>query len=102
MKLLLSTARSSEPSILTGSGGTLTFDFPLDPSSLASVMEVSVEVPGGLVLSQPVLQRARRKYTQIQRGGIAHGQGFVAGEGGRRGVVEGFVRFLEGEWGVDS
>jgi hypothetical protein len=41
----------------------------------------------------------RRKYTQIQRGGIAHGQGYVIG---RRAVVEGFVRFLADEWDADG
>jgi hypothetical protein len=47
------------------------------------------------MLSQPMLQRLRRKYTQIQRGAIAHGQGYVQG---RRAVVEGFADFLDNEF----
>ena len=54
-----------------------------------------VEVPEGVGLSQPGLQRLRRKFTQIQKGGIAHGQGYTSG---RRNVAEAFVRFLEAEW----
>ena len=47
-------------------------------------------------LSQPTLQRARRRYLALQRGAIAHGQGYVGN--GRGEAVEGFVRFLEGEF----
>lgn len=75
-----------------GDGGTLSF----------AVDDLSCEIglPPGLALSQPMLQRLRRKYAGLQRGGIAHGVGSVAG--GRRGVVEGFVRFLGREWGADD
>jgi hypothetical protein len=45
-----------------------------------------------------MLQRLRRKFTQMQRGGIAHGRGHAV-ERGRKGVVEAFGRFLEGEFG---
>ncbi|OCT54233.1 hypothetical protein CLCR_00254 [Cladophialophora carrionii] len=61
----------------------------------ASAVHMTLRVPPGVNLTQPMLQRLRRKYTQIQRGGIAHGQGYVVG---RRAVVESFVRFLADEW----
>lgn len=61
----------------------------------ADTIDVTMHVPSGIALSQPMLQRLRRKYTQIQRGSIAHGQGYISG---RRKVVLGFVGFLEGEW----
>lgn len=95
MKLLLSASRANAD-VTDGSGGTLTFTLAIPETT--EDLDLSIDVPEGLALSQPVLQRARRKYTQIQRGGIAHGQGYVAGSNGRRGVAEGFVRFLEGEW----
>lgn len=91
-KLLLSAARSN--ALSNGEGGTLILSFPV-PDSNPPEIELTIELPEGLVLSQPVLQRLRRKFTQIQRGGIAHGQGYRLG---RRGVAEGFVRFLEAEW----
>lgn len=61
--------------------------------------ETTIYIPSSVALSQPMLQRLRRKYTQIQRGGIAHGQGYVKG---RKGVVKGFVEFLEHEWNDDD
>ncbi|KAF7509361.1 hypothetical protein GJ744_008084 [Endocarpon pusillum] len=35
----------------------------------------TLPVPPGTILSLPMLQRLRRRFTQIQRGGIAHGRG---------------------------
>jgi protein KTI12 len=78
-------------SALEGEGGTLSFS--VDGTGC------EIDVPPGLVVSQPMLQRLRRKYTGLQRGGIAHGVGSV--QGGRRGVVEGFVGFLGREWSGD-
>ena len=77
-------AASSSDSALPGGGSTV---------------ETTLSIPPGLVLSQPMLQRLRRKYTQVQRGSIAHGQGYVSG---RRSVVEGFVEFLRAEWETDE
>lgn len=76
-------------------GGAVTLSIP-DPDSDAPI-SLNVEIAPATVLTQPMLQRLRRKYTQMQRGGLAHGQGYVGG--GRRGVAEGFGRFLEGELG---
>jgi tRNA uridine 5-carbamoylmethylation protein Kti12 len=59
--------------------------------------QASLSVPPGTALSVPMLQRLRRRFTQIQRGGIAHGRGHVQGEAA---VGEAFVRFLNGEIGV--
>ncbi|KAK5435206.1 kti12, chromatin associated [Exophiala xenobiotica] len=66
-----------------------------------SVPLVPTPMPGSgvVALSQPMLQRLRRKYTQIQRAGIAHGHGYVKG---RAAVVKGFVEFLEHEWNDDD
>lgn len=50
----------------------------------------------GTHLSLPMLQRLRRRFTQMQRGGIAHGRGYVKGE---KAVGEAFIRFLNGEVG---
>jgi protein KTI12 len=72
-------------------GGALTF--------VVDGLSCEIDIPPGLMLSQPMLQRLRRKYTGLQRGGIAHGVGSVGG--GRRGVVEGFVGFLGREWGEE-
>jgi tRNA uridine 5-carbamoylmethylation protein Kti12 len=58
---------------------------------------LTISIPPATTLTQPMLQRLRRKFTQMQRGGIAHGQGHAV-ERGRRGVVEAFGRFLEGEF----
>jgi len=60
---------------------------------------MSIYIPASVALSQPMLQRLRRKYTQIQRAGIAHGRGYVKG---RAAVVKGFVEFLEHEWNDDD
>ena len=76
----------------SGSGGTLSFT--------VDGLTCEIGIPPGLLLSQPVLQRLRRKYTGLQRGGIAHGVG--SGQSGRAAVVEGFVRFLGREWGDDD
>jgi protein KTI12 len=87
---LLSAYRSSP--LTEGSGGTVAFT--------VDGLNCEIDIPPGLMLSQPILQRLRRKYTGLQRGGIAHGVGSV--EGGRRGVVEGFVGFLGREWGIEG
>jgi len=58
--------------------------------------QASLSIPPGTILSVPMLQRLRRRYTQIQRGGIAHRRGHVHGEVA---VGEAFVRFLNGEMG---
>ena len=60
-------------------------------------IEIAISIPPGTILTQPMLQRLRRKFTQMQRGGIAHGRGHAV-ERGRNGVVEAFGRFLEGEF----
>lgn len=54
----------------------------------------TLSLPTGTVVSLPMLQRLRRRFTQIQRGAIAHGQGHVTGE---TEVGEAFLRFLNGE-----
>jgi tRNA uridine 5-carbamoylmethylation protein Kti12 len=96
VKYLLSSARDAGlTGGAAGGGGNLTFTIPLPPPDEHSPIEATIYIPASTILSQPLLQRLRRKYTQIQRGGIAHGQGYVSG---RRAVVEGFVRFLDDEW----
>jgi protein KTI12 len=89
---LLSAYRGSPLAEGDGSGGTLSFTI--------DGLTCEIGIPPGLLLSQPMLQRLRRKYTGLQRGGIAHGMG--SGQGGRVAVVEGFVRFLGREWGDDD
>ncbi|KIV97742.1 hypothetical protein PV10_01452 [Exophiala mesophila] len=84
-------------------GGDLTMTMTANPLSGVSGdqndISVTMHIPPGLTLSQPLLQRLRRKYTQIQRAGIAHGQGYVQG---RAAIVEGFIGFLDGEWNPDE
>jgi len=87
---LLAAYRAS--SLAEGEGGTLAFS--------VDGLECEIGLPPGMMLSQPMLQRLRRKYTGLQRGGIAHGVGSVTG--GKQGVLEGFVRFLGREWGDDE
>lgn len=61
---------------------------------------LKLRVPYGVNVNMAAGQRLRRRYAQMQRGAIAHGQETV---GLGRGQVEaGFVRWLEGEWGVDT
>ena len=81
-----------------GGGSSVSLSIPLPPP-LTEVVESTVHIPSSVTLSQPMLQRLRRKYTQIQRGMIAHGRGYVAG---RRKVIEGFVEFLEREFDDDE
>ena len=90
VKLVLSAARASNAA--DGDGGNIDISVPIPGKD---ALEIGLEVPEGLTLSQPTLQRLRRKYTQIQRGGIAHGQGYTQG---RRNIAEGFVHFLQAEW----
>lgn len=61
-------------------------------------VELEMQKPEGVGLSQPKLQQLRRKYTQIQRGAIAHAQKHTSG---RRNVAEDFVQFLQNEWNVE-
>lgn len=59
--------------------------------------QATLSIPPGTIMGVPMLQRLRRRFTQIQRGGIAHGRGYVQGEAA---VGEAFVRFLNGEVGA--
>ncbi|OAL35382.1 hypothetical protein AYO20_05232 [Fonsecaea nubica] len=112
VKNLLAQAREQNLSAHAGHDGgdvllSIPIPLPLSPPShpaepttpaespKTTAVERAIHIPPGVVLSQPMLQRLRRKYTQIQRGGIAHGQGYVSG---RRQIVEGFIDFLEAEW----
>jgi tRNA uridine 5-carbamoylmethylation protein Kti12 len=63
----------------------------------ATELSLAMSIPPATILTQPMLQRLRRKFTQMQRGGIAHGQGHAA-ERGRSGTIEAFARFLESEF----
>jgi hypothetical protein len=82
-------------------GGDLVITLPsgTEQKDAGSTTELSLAIssPPATILTQPMLQRLRRKFTQMQRGGIAHGQGHAA-ERGRRGAIEAFARFLEGEF----
>lgn len=115
VRALLAAAR--EQGAADGDGGVVSFrvDLPtsiptptsLSPATTTTNADVeespdstsTITIPPNTMLSQPLLQRLRRQYTQVQRGRIAHGQGYVGQVGGRAAVVEGFVRFLEGEIG---
>ncbi|EXJ90715.1 hypothetical protein A1O1_03819 [Capronia coronata CBS 617.96] len=99
---VLARAREQGEALAQGDGGDISLSIPTATAGDAdtdadpdATFDTMLHVPAGLVLSQPLLQRLRRKYTQIQRGGIAHGQGYVHG---RRAVVEGFIEFLDSEW----
>jgi tRNA uridine 5-carbamoylmethylation protein Kti12 len=81
--------RAKENPELTDEGGDVEINFA-DTRAMLSI-------PPGTILSLPMLQRLRRRFTQIQRGGIAHGRGHVKGE---KAVGETFVRFLNGEMGA--
>ncbi|KIW14083.1 hypothetical protein PV08_06864 [Exophiala spinifera] len=87
------TSGSGSESVSEGSSGDK------EKAGEGTSYETTIYVPSSVALSQPVLQRLRRKYTQMQRGGIAHGQGYVKG---RMGVVKGFIEFLEHEWNDDG
>ncbi|KAK7883409.1 kti12, chromatin associated [Exophiala xenobiotica] len=94
VRLLL--ARARECGVADAdSAGEVDLSVPLGPTPMPMPMPGS----GVVALSQPMLQRLRRKYTQIQRAGIAHGRGYVKG---RAAVVKGFVEFLEHEWNDDD
>jgi len=79
-------------------GGDLTITLADETLQKEREINITISLPPGTILTQPMLQRLRRKFTQIQRGGIAHGRGHAV-ERGRKGVVETFGRFLEGEFG---
>ena len=103
-------AKAREISAADGDGGIVSFAIPVLSSKAVSknatgheviaetgstaldMTEVEIVVPAGTSLNQPMLQRLRRQYTQIQRGSIAHGRGYVSG---RVKIVEGFVSFLD-------
>lgn len=107
VKLLLARARECGVADADNAGEVdLSVPIPVPASAVSSgdsetayELSMSIYIPASVALSQPMLQRLRRKYTQIQRGGIAHGQGYVKG---RRAVVKGFVEFLEHEWNDDD
>ncbi|EXJ54180.1 hypothetical protein A1O7_09517 [Cladophialophora yegresii CBS 114405] len=124
VKQLLAQARAHTPAILQGEGGEVDLRVPVGREQRAinsaaaadaeeeeeeegeevreedaEAVHVTLRIPPGVNLNQPLLQRLRRKYTQIQRGGIAHGQGYIVG---RRAVVESFVGFLADEWDEDE
>ncbi|RMZ85060.1 hypothetical protein DV738_g345, partial [Chaetothyriales sp. CBS 135597] len=84
--------QARELGMADGDGGTLTLSVVVwfDTDELT--------IPSGTVLSQPMLQRLRRKYTQIQRTSISHGQGYAGQTDGRRGVVDSFVQFMRLEF----
>lgn len=93
-KMVLSVARECD--VENGQeAATLTLRVNVEDGQVA---ELEVEKPEGVSVNQPKLQRLRRKYTMLQRGGIAHGQGYTQG---KRNVAEGFVKFLETEWAVE-
>ena len=62
-------------------------------------VSLTISIPSNTRLSTPQLQRLRRKFGQIQRGAIAHGQD-TSVAGGPRGVAEAFGRFLQDEFGT--
>lgn len=96
-KLILSAARDANLTT-TGDGGTITISLPShdpSPTNHTNTIDIDVTIPEGIVLSQPALQRLRRKYTQVQRGAIAHRQGYTQGRGN---IAVSFARFLEAEW----
>lgn len=93
---LLAAYRAS--SLDSSEGGQLSFTVSGPDLDLTCTLTLPPNQP----LSQPMLQRLRRKYTGLQRGGMAHGVGAGAVQGGRKGVVEGFVGFLGREFGDDG
>ena len=112
VKLILASAR--DQGVADGDGGTLSLSIPLNTPTLASaqtikppenstssadVFEAELHIPTSTILSQPMLQRLRRKYTQIQRAAISHGQAYAGMRDGRAGVVGGFVGFVASELG---
>lgn len=69
----------------------------LSQQESSEMYETELTIPQGTSLSQPFLQRLRRKYTQLQRAAIAHGREYTGMRDGRAGVVRGFMAFVEGE-----
>ena len=108
VRTLLTAAR--EQFSADGEGGTVHLSVSMPKTSLQpgpqqradmepQSLQAEIRVPSGTVLSQPQLQRLRRKYTQIQRGAIAHGQDYAGMRDGREGIVRGFIGFLGRELG---
>jgi tRNA uridine 5-carbamoylmethylation protein Kti12 len=81
-------AELKEQPDLTDTGGEVSVSFGSGLGLLS--------IPPRTILTLPMLQRLRRRFTQIQRGGIAHGQGYVKGE---KAMGEAFLRFLNAEIG---
>ena len=98
VKLVLAAAR--EQNAADGDGGTVWLAIPTSTSGQTQkedTLEAEMHIPMGTILSQPLLQRLRRKYTQIQRAAISHGREYAGARDGRKGVVMGFVGFLGSE-----
>ncbi len=94
VKLVLAAAR--EQNAADGDGGSVSLSIPLQHDQ-EDVFETEITIPMGTVLSQPLLQRLRRKYTQMQRAAISHGWEYAGMRDGRAGVVRGFIGFLGAE-----
>ena len=99
VKILLSSARAQN--VADGDGGVVTLLIPLSAQG-EQTLEMSLEISPGTTLSQPLLQRLRRKYTQMQRAVLAHGREYVGMREGREGIIRGFVGFLGGELGGED
>lgn len=102
VKLVIAAAR--EQNTADGDGGTVLLSIPTitaGQSQKEKTLETEITIPMGTILSQPLLQRLRRKYTQIQRAAISHGRGYAGMRDGRDGIVRGFVGFLGSELEAD-
>lgn len=93
VKALLTASRAATSNFTsTSSSHLVAFTLPTDQT------EVELLLPANATLTQPLLQRLRRKYTLIQRGGVsAPGRGKHIVQG-RAAIIEDFVRFLEVEF----
>ena len=97
-KLVLAAARAA--GVADGQGEDVTtLSFTLPATSDTEELALEIELPESITLSQPKLQRLRRKFTQIQRGGIAHGQGHTSG---RKNIAVNFASFLEEEFAAEA
>ena len=111
VKLVLAAARTQGAADGDGGSVSLSLSLPLpgrtniasqtqiqkDDEDDNAPFETQLHIPTGTVLSQPLLQRLRRKYTQIQRAAIAHGREYAGMRDGRAGVVVGFLGFVGAE-----
>lgn len=89
-KFVLASARQAGVAD-TGEEATLRIIISVDGEDV----ELEIEKAEGVKVSQPKLQQLRRKYTQIQRGAIAHKQKHTQG---RENVAKDFCCFLENEF----